>query len=194
MRDDPTVVALVERARDGDQAAWNQIVDRYATLIWAICRQHGLAGADAEDVAATVWLRLVERLATIREPAALPGWLASTARRACLQALRARGRQVPVEAERMPDQADHAATDEWLLREERHLALRGAFAELPEHCQKLLAMLFRDEDEADRYNRIVAALGMKKGGIGPTRGRCLDKLRENPAIAALMDTTAAGGR
>ncbi|MDT3439389.1 MULTISPECIES: RNA polymerase sigma factor [unclassified Pseudofrankia] len=194
MRDDPTVVTLVERARDGDQAAWNQIVDRYAALIWAICRRHGLGGADAEDVAATVWLRLVERLATIREPAALPGWLASTTRRACLQALNARGRQLPVETERIPDQTDHTATDEWLLREERHLALRVAYADLPEHCRRLLAMLFRDEDEADRYNRIVAALGMKKGGIGPTRGRCLDKLRENPAIAALMDTTVAGGR
>src|SRR5919197_5985614 len=102
MRDDPLVVALVERARGGDQGAWDAIVARYATLVWSVCRRHGLSGSDAEDVGASVWLRLVERLGTIREPAALPGWIATTTRHECLHALRVAGRQTPVEDDRFP--------------------------------------------------------------------------------------------
>ena len=78
MRDDPSVIALVERARDGDQEAWYRLVARYSPLVWSACLRHGLSGADADDVGASVWLRLVERLGSLRDPAALPGWLAST--------------------------------------------------------------------------------------------------------------------
>src|SRR5882672_4858943 len=131
MRDDPTVVALVERARGGEQAAWDEIVDRYATLVWSVCRRYGLAGGDAEDVGANVWLRLVERLGSIREPAALPGWIATTTRRECLQVLRGKGRQVLVRDDRFADE-ESPASDEWLLEQERHTALRLAFGELAE--------------------------------------------------------------
>jgi RNA polymerase sigma factor (sigma-70 family) len=175
MRDDAAVAALVERARDGDQDAWDEIVERYAALLWAVCARHGLTGPDAEDVGATVWLRLVERLGEIREPAALPGWLATTARRECVAALRAKNQLVPVDREQLSDKADDAADDEWLVRQERLLALRTGFGALSENCQRLLLMLFGDEPRS--YDEIQAALGMRKGGIGPTRSRCLDKLR-----------------
>lgn len=191
MRDDPTVVSLVERARDGDQAAWNQIVDRYATLVWSVCRRYNLAGSDAEDVAASVWLRLVERLGTIREPAALPGWIATTTRRECLQSLRKGSRQIPVEEDRFPDE-ESAASDEWLLAQEQHIALRLGFAELTEKCRRLLSMLFDDPPAA--YGEIATALGMTIGGIGPTRARCLDKLRASPTVAALMGIAPTSGR
>lgn len=98
MRDDPVVVALVLRAREGDAAAWDAIVERYAPLLWGVCARYGVTGSDADDVAGGVWLRLVERLDTLHEPAALPGWLVRTTQRQCLQLLRARKRQVPVDA------------------------------------------------------------------------------------------------
>ncbi|MBN6052407.1 sigma-70 family RNA polymerase sigma factor, partial [Nonomuraea sp. RK-328] len=77
MRDDPIVIALVTRARKGDQGAWNELVERYLPLVWSICRRYRLSRPDADDVAQTVCLRLVEHLAVLRVPAALPGWLPS---------------------------------------------------------------------------------------------------------------------
>jgi hypothetical protein len=79
--DDSVVIDLVARARGGDKQAWDALVERYAPLIWSICRRYRLGRADADDVAQSVWLRLVDQLDKIREPAALPGWLAATARR-----------------------------------------------------------------------------------------------------------------
>jgi RNA polymerase sigma factor (sigma-70 family) len=194
MRDDPSVVALVERARAGEQSAWDEIVRRYSTLVWSVCRRAGVFGSEADDVAASVWLRLIERLGTLREPAALPGWIATTTRRECLQVVRTRARTVPVEPQeqdRIPSEDDEAF-DGWLLAEERRLALRSAFAELSDRCRQLLSMLFRDPPTP--YAEIGDAMGMKVPSIGPTRMRCLQKLRESPPILALMDTAPAGGR
>ncbi len=92
MRDDPAVISLVTRARDGDQAAWNEIVDRYAPLVWGICRRYQLNRSDTDDVAQTVWLLLVEQLDRLRQPAALPGWIATTTARECLRVLRTASR------------------------------------------------------------------------------------------------------
>jgi Sigma-70 region 2 len=75
MRDDPT--ALVIRARNGEKQAWDELVDRYAPLMWSICRRYRLGRADAEDVGQSVWMRMVGQLASLRDPAALPGWLAT---------------------------------------------------------------------------------------------------------------------
>ena len=89
VRGDLSVTGLVTRARNGDQQAWDALVDRYAPLIWSICRRHRLGGADAGDVGQSVWLQLVDQLDRIRDPAALPGWLATTTRRECVRVLRA---------------------------------------------------------------------------------------------------------
>jgi DNA-directed RNA polymerase specialized sigma24 family protein len=93
VRDDPSVVALVTRAAGSDEGAWHELVDRYAPLVWSICVRYQLSGADIEDVGQTVWLGLVEQLTNerLREPAALPGWLATTTQRECLRVLRAPG-------------------------------------------------------------------------------------------------------
>ena len=90
MHDGSSVGDLVARARNGDKQAWDALVERYAPLVWSICRQHRLDGADAADVGQNVWLKLVEQLDRIRDPAALPGWLATTTRRECWRVLRAR--------------------------------------------------------------------------------------------------------
>lgn len=87
-RDDTVVADLVTRARHGDKQAWDELVTRYAPLVWSICRRHRLSDADAQDAGQEAWLRLVGHLDKIRDPAALPGWLATVTRRECLRVLR----------------------------------------------------------------------------------------------------------
>jgi RNA polymerase sigma factor (sigma-70 family) len=188
-RSDLVVTGLVTRAGSGDKQAWDALVERYAPLIWSICRRHGLDDADTEDVAQSVWLTLVNQLGTLRDPAALPGWLATTTRHECGRVLRAaRGPhdagRVP-DAETIPDEQALTAEQE-LLAAERHAALREALAHLPACCQQLIALLL--EDPPVSYAEISARLGIPVGSIGPNRGRCLDKLRRHPAIAALIDS------
>jgi RNA polymerase sigma factor (sigma-70 family) len=193
MRDDPAVVALVSGARAGDSAAGDAIVERYAPLVWGICRRHGLARADADDVGQSVWLRLVDQLAALRDPAALPGWIATTTRHECIRVLRTAHRHERLSAtaevelavdERVP------AVDHDLLAEERNAALRCAFAQLPDRCRELLSMLM--DDPPVPYAEISARLRMPVGAIGPNRARCLDRLRRSPAVTALLDVHGDG--
>src|SRR3954464_15518455 len=87
----PEVEQLVEAARAGDAAAWDALVERYLPLVTAVIRRLRLSASDADDVNQTVWLRLVEHLDGLREPRALPGWLATTARHEGLRMLKRRG-------------------------------------------------------------------------------------------------------
>ena len=188
MRNDPPVTDLVIRARNGDSQAWDALVERYAPLVWSICRRNRLGSADAEDVNQSVWLALVDQLAALREPAALPGWLATTTQRECGRVLRtARGPQMAWYVPDAEDIADeHAVTaEEELLQAERHAALREAFTYLPPSCQQLIGMLIQDPPVP--YAKISTELGIPIGSIGPSRRRCVDKLRRHPAVAALID-------
>jgi len=191
MRDDPSVTELVTRTRNGDKQAWDAIVERYAPLIWSICRRYQLDRSDAEDVGQSVWLQLVSHLDTVRDPAALPGWLATTTRRECRRVVCApRGPHTSgqlLDAENISDEQTRTAEQE-LLTAERHAALLEAFTCLGPSCQQLMAMLL--EDPPVPYAEISAILGIPVSSIGPTRGRCLDKLRRYPAIAALIDAEA----
>ena len=188
MRDDPTVVTLVRRAAEGDQTAWNEIVERYAPLVWSICARFQLHGSDREDVGQNVWLLLVEQLGKLREPAALPGWLATTARRECLRVLCAtqgpRATMFALDVESLPD--DRAGLgDQHLLAAERHAALREAFDQLPPNGKQLISLLIADPPLP--YADISARLGIPVGSIGPNRSRYLDKMRRHPAVAALIN-------
>ena len=188
---DAVVTDLVSRARNGDKQAWDALVGRYAPLIWSICRKYELRSADAEDVGQSVWLHLVDQLDRVRDPAALPGWLATTARRECARVLRAaRGLHEAGQAPSAENTADEqvATVEEELLAAERHAALRGALSSLPPFCQQLIALLA--EDPPVPYVEISARLGIPVGSIGPSRRRCLDKLRRAPAIAALISAEA----
>jgi RNA polymerase sigma factor (sigma-70 family) len=153
-------------------------VDRYSGLVWHIARGHRLGDADASDVAQTVWLRLVESLPRLREPAAVGGWLATTARNESLRLLRRAGREV-VEAdlglESTP--ADDSYSPEAVVEAgERRELVRRALDDLSPRCRTLLRALAFSPD--DSYADISAALDMPVGSIGPTRGRCLDRLRQ----------------
>jgi RNA polymerase sigma factor (sigma-70 family) len=187
MRDDPLVIAMVNRAVAGDQGAWNQIIERYSPLVWSICLRYRLDRQDSDDVGQSVWLLLVERIGMLREPAALPGWLATTTQRECLRVLRTSRRHDHAE---LPDEQlsldlDAAMIEEELLAAERDAAVRAAFAELPRSCRELLAMLSGDQPRS--YEEISVKLGMRVGSIGPMRARCLDRLRQSPHIAAIAD-------
>ena len=187
MRDDP-LASLVITARNGDQQAWDALVERYAPLIWSICRRHQLDDTDAENVGQIVWLKLLDHLGDVRHPAALPGWLATATRRECLRVLRAA--QGPHAAARTPDAESTAGdqtstTEQELLLAERHAALREAMADLPLCCQRLIALLIEDPPMPDA--EISARLGIPIESIAPNRSRCLEKLRDHPAIAALIN-------
>jgi RNA polymerase sigma factor (sigma-70 family) len=193
--DDPMVIHLVTRARGGDTQAWDALVERYAPLIWSICRKYRLGRDDADDVGQSVWLRLVDQLDKIRDPAALPGWLATTTRRECgrlVRTARAPGAAVfALDADNIPDGRAEAA-DQELLAAERHAALREAFTHLPPQGQRLIAMLTADPPVA--YAEISARLGIPIGSIGPTRSRYLDRMRRHPAVAALINAESGSLR
>jgi RNA polymerase sigma factor (sigma-70 family) len=187
MRDDPSVIALVRRVCDGDQEAWNEIVERYSPLVWGICARYQLSRTDTDDVGQGVWLMLVEHIANLRQPAALPGWLATTTRNECLRVLRTARRYDPdglPADDLMPPDVDDSAIEEDLIEAELNVALRAAFAELQPGCHKLLSMLISDPPPS--YAEVSSALGMRVGSIGPTRARCLDQLRRSPHLADFL--------
>lgn len=187
MRDDPTVVALVNRAARGDPAAWNEIVERYAPLVWAICTRFQLSNHDREDVGQNVWLLLVEQLGKLREPAALPGWLATTTHRECLRVVTAarKSERLGTGLDDAPQFVDNTMIDEEILMAERNAALRTALAELPPRGRQLLAMLISDPPCS--YAEISATLQIPVGSIGPLRARYLERLRKSSALAGLGD-------
>jgi RNA polymerase sigma factor (sigma-70 family) len=182
----PLVTDLVIRARNGDKQAWDALVERYAPLIWSICRTNRLGRADADDVGQGVWMHLAHQIDQVRNPAALAGWLAATTRRECARFLPTA--QEPGAAGHAPDIGlipdEHARIAEHeLLAAERHAALRQALGDLSPCCQQLITLLIQDPPMP--YTQISAALGLPVGSIGPTRRRCLDKLRRHPVISAL---------
>jgi RNA polymerase sigma factor (sigma-70 family) len=185
MRDDPHVVTLVTRATGGDQDAWNELVERYAPLVYTICTRYRLSTPDIEDVGQNVWLVLVEHLGKLREPAALPGWLATTTARECLRVVTAahKSERLGTGLDDTVLFVDDAVIDEEILMAERNAALRAAFAQLPPHCQQLLSMLIGDPPRS--YAEIHAELDIPVGSIGPQRARCLERLRRSSALAGL---------
>ena len=187
MADERTVAALVARAAAGDQDAWNELVDRYAPLVWSVCTRYHLSKQDVEDVGQTVWLKLVEHLGNLRQPAALPGWLATTTARECLRVLGAARRKdgfSPSPDELLPPPEAEMVEQE-IITAERNAAVRQAFAKLPANCRHLLSMLISDPPLS--YREISAILEIPIGSVGPQRQRCLRRLRECGALADFLD-------
>ena len=160
---------LVARCLEGDRAAWDDLVLKYSRYVYAIASQgYRLQGADAEDAFQEVFLRVYDRLATLRNPEALRPWIAQLTRRVCLDKLSAGRREEPSEVE--PEGID-STVDEL----DEAFAVREALAELSEECQEVLDRFFcRDES----YRTIGEALGIASGTIASRISRCLGKLRE----------------
>ncbi|WP_345154585.1 sigma-70 family RNA polymerase sigma factor [Nonomuraea rubra] len=193
MPEDFAVDALVIRARAGDQGAWDRLVERYAPMLWSICRAYGLDRRDIDDVAQHVWMRAVEHLSRLRAPERLGSWLATTTKRECVRVRRARRRldtaEYPLDAATTADDQGDDITRA-VEEAERNAVLRAAFAELSPGCQRLLSLLMLEVS----YTEISARLGMAVGSIGPTRSRCLARLRADAALSALMRRTWRCGK
>ena len=181
-----TLTGLVGAAADHDDEAWNELVRRFAGLVASTVRRYRLSGADAQDVSQFVWLRLIEHLSTLREPAALPGWLSTTTRHECERHLRASGRSVATDPMTLEptDRGGDPGIDESLLAEERRRALLEGLAELSARQRDLLLMLNADPPYA--YAEISSALNIPVGSIGPTRSRILARLRETAPVKAYL--------
>ncbi len=168
---------LVRRAASGDPRAWEGLIERYGRLIWSITRDFKLAETDAADVFQTTWMRLIEHIDRIDHPDRVGSWLAATARNECLRSLAARKRVVLAHEDDPFDgpAAHEPAVDEALLAAERAEVVREAMTQLPRRWQRLMEMLMADPPAS--YAEISDELGLPVGSIGPTRGRCLARLR-----------------
>jgi RNA polymerase sigma factor (sigma-70 family) len=175
--DGADIAWLVGRAADGDWWAWERLVDQYARLIWAMTRDFKLAESDAADVAQATWLRLLEHIDRLDYPARVGSWLATTARHECLRSLAARKRIVLADDDTALNgvAAHEPEIDERILAEERAQTVREAIARLPWRWQRLIELLMTDPPAS--YAEISDQLGLPVGSIGPTRGRCLARLR-----------------
>ena len=173
----PDIPLLVRRAADGDHWAWERLVDQYARLIWAITRDFKLGESDAADVFQATWLRLLEHIDRLEQPARVGSWLAATARNECLRSMAARKRIMLVhdDATLKEDVTSEPEVDERLLAEERAQAVRDAISCLPWRWRQLVELLMADPPAS--YAEISDQLGLPVGSIGPTRGRCLERLR-----------------
>jgi RNA polymerase sigma factor (sigma-70 family) len=180
---------LVRGAAGGDEIAWRGLVARFSGLVWSVARAHRLANADAADVFQTTWLRLAEHIGRIQQPDRVGAWLATAARRECLQHLRSAGKTVPtddMDRLEVTPAAGTNPTEEAVLAAEkdredaaRAAALWRALGRLPGRCRELLRVLMASPPPS--YAEVAAALGLPLGSIGPTRARCLQRLREEMA-------------
>jgi RNA polymerase sigma factor (sigma-70 family) len=168
---------MVQRAAQGDQRAWERLVDQYARLVWAMTRDFKLSESDAADVSQATWLRLLEHIDRLDHPERVGSWLAATARNECRRSLAARKKVIPVQDDVTlnGDVTSEPEIDERLLANERAEAVRTAISHLPWRWQQLLELLMADPPAT--YAEISDKLGLPIGSIGPTRGRCLEMLR-----------------
>jgi len=187
------VTMLVERAAEGDPAAWDAIVDEYAGLLWSVVRGFRLNEAQAADAVQTTWLRLVEHVADLREPQHLAGWLKTTASRVCLQVIRQGGREQAVDwgedrsgsCSVWCDDPEQDGPEVSALRQEHLSLVRQVLADLPDRHRQLLELLVASPPVS--YRDISVRLGMPIGSIGPTRARLLARLREALLSVGLED-------
>jgi RNA polymerase sigma factor (sigma-70 family) len=170
------LAALLEAARAGKPDSLDEIVAELTPLLWHVVRAQGLSRELAQDVVQTTWLRLLNDLHAIRTPRALTGWLVTVAKREAWQVGRLHRADLPLDehvALNNPD--DSPLPDAQVLADERQRILWSLIGRLERRCQQLLRILAFAPDTS--YTAVAAALGMPVGSIGPTRGRCLAKLR-----------------
>ena len=171
------LAALLEKARGGAKEYLDEIVAELTPLLWHVVRAQGLDRERAEDVVQTTWLRLLGHLDRIETPRALAGWLVTVAKREAWHvAERVRNTVVPLpEGAALVADESQVPPDEHVIADERRRVLWAAVAKLEQRCQELLRVVAFAP--AASYAVVAAALGMPVGSIGPTRGRCLAKLR-----------------
>jgi len=183
------LASLVAGAIDGHQAAWNALVERLQRVVWKSVNMMTYDHEVRDDAFAATWLRLAERLHTIREPEKLPGWLATTACNEVRQILRQRGRQQMTHAADWSgspatgvgelldtiagDDGEHA---KGMMLDESRRSVRAAFGRLDENCREIITVLVL-ADPPVPYDEASERLGRPIGSLGPSRRRCLEKMK-----------------
>ncbi|MGA6163353.1 RNA polymerase sigma factor [Amycolatopsis magusensis] len=166
---------LVPRVLTGERGALDLLARACVRLALRVARAHRLGDADAWDVGQDTWIALAARIGTLREPARLPGWLVTTARRRALRVLAGRRREVLC-ARDLPDRADEAPTPEAVaLNSERKRTFWRLAGALPRR-HRLLLCLLADHPELT-HAQLAAELGIAVGSVGPLRRRCFDRMR-----------------
>lgn len=189
--------SLVARCRQGDAAAWALLVRRYQRLVYAVVRRFGLDEHTAADVFQTVFARLIEHLPKLTQPERLQAWIVTTAKRETLRTREKGRRNVSLTREDHEGEPldDDTLVDEAPLTEDAVSALqqlhllRLGMDLIDARCRSLLELVFRDEDESLPYDEVARRLGMPTGSIGPTRQRCIDKLRRLVHAAESPETS-----
>ncbi|MEM9609636.1 MAG: sigma-70 family RNA polymerase sigma factor [Actinomycetota bacterium] len=183
----PDYDLLVARVRSGEADAWDELVEASKRVAWHAIMSIGLGEHDGKDAFAATYFRLFEHLDTIEKPSHLPGWIATTARREALAVIRSRARTTPTDdlGRNESDRGD-APLDEGLLDDELLAAVAAAVQRLDARDRQLLALLCVDPPIS--YDDISVEMGMKRGSIGPTRRRILDKLRQMPELRPFLES------
>lgn len=175
---------LLRDAARGDSAAWSQLVDEFGGLVLSVARGYRLGDASTDDVVQTVWLRLAEHCHRINEPAKLAGWLATTTRNEAIRVQRSQARVAPAPDVDGDPVGLQRPLDESLLDSETHAEVLQAFRALDHETREFLSLVCT-EPPLD-YKTIAELTGRPVGSIGPTRARCLDKLRKAMAQQATL--------
>ena len=170
------LAAWVIAAQEGDTGAMSDLVAELSPMLWHVARASGLSPSDAEDVLQTVWLNLLSHVKAIHTPTALTAWLVITTRREAWRVKKADRKQPPTDQEwliAIPD--PRPGSEEQAIMAEELRQLWAAFLTLPPRCKELLRIVaFVPRPD---YDEVAATLDMPRGSVGPTRGRCLEKLR-----------------
>jgi len=191
-RDD--VSALVHAAIAGDERTWGQLMEHFDAMIRAVARRHGLGPADCDDVAQQTWVQLFLHIRHLHNHAALPGWLRTTAQRESWRVVAAARREVPSDEPAAAGTAkvEEPGVDDQLLAAERRDAVRDALRRAPRHERRLVELMLAKPSMS--YDDLSGSLGIPRGSIGPTRGRCIARLRGDARLASVIGAPVAARR
>jgi RNA polymerase sigma factor (sigma-70 family) len=178
--DDHDLPALIAAARGGDGAAWTRLVERFDPMLRRVAGSYRLSRADVDEVAQMTWVRLFERIATISQPKAVAGWLATTARRESMRVLQSHVRERLTATHELTTADARPRPEAELLAAEQRLVLGRALASLSGRERMLLTLLASEPDAS--YDHISAKLRMPIGSIGPTRARGMARLERHPEL------------
>lgn len=174
---------ILSKAQLGDPDAWRLLVDTYSGVVWAVLRSLRVQEPDRSDIYQSVFLKLTTHIGTIREPLALPGWLATVTRRQCIDMFRKQDRQ-PTPSEATADvEANEPLPEEQIIVDDERVAVMRSFRRLDEKCQRLLSLMFFGMEHS--YSAISEIVEIPVGSIGPSRQRCLEKLSKMGEVASL---------
>ena len=160
----------------GSSIAWSHLIRRYQNLVYAVAARSGLSYADASDCFQQTWVLLYKNRDTIKDPARLSAWLATTAKREALRLKRRNAQSISIDA--LPDPADPGELpDDSLLRIEQQAKIETAIGLLDERCRYLMDLIFFGEEKLS-YEQIAGKMGFSSNALGPARRRCLERLRK----------------